>query len=154
MSQPQILPALEAVSADTHLFRINPLTYLAVPFLVLATVVPIQQQPILAPLLLVPAFFIWWTWRTRTRVTAEGITTRSWRSHTSLSWDEIKGVNFPKRGFGQVVTHDDKFIRLGGVSFRDLPRLAVASSGRIPHVGSLDNFENQAAAAAEVNNKP
>lgn len=122
----------ESSPGDRALFRVNPMSYIAVLILIPAILWPLATYPIaLGWLLLLPVGFGWWIARTRTRVEDDGIHLSSWRSKTTVPWDEISGVMFPKRGFARLVTTDDRSLPMGGVSFQDLPRLSVTSGGRI-----------------------
>lgn len=125
-------PVPEATPADRTLFRVNPMSYLVIAVLVVAILWPIAAYPLaLSWLVLLPVAFGWWVARTWTRLDEDGVQISSWRSRRTVSWDQVKGVMFPKRGFARLVTATDESLPMGGVSFHDLPRLSQASRGRI-----------------------
>lgn len=132
MSAPFSTPVPESTPRDRALFRVNPMSYLILAILVVAILTPISAYPLaLSWLVLLPVGFAWWVARTRTRIDDDGVHLSSWRSQRTVSWDQVKGVMFPKRGFARLVTTDESSLPMGGVSFHDLPRLSEASRGRI-----------------------
>ncbi|MFL0578547.1 PH domain-containing protein [Dietzia sp. 179-F 9C3 NHS] len=125
-------PVPESTPRDRALFRVNPMSYLAVGILVLAILWPVAAYPVaLGWLVLVPLGFGWWVARTWTRVDDEGVQLSSWRRRRTVPWAQVKGVMFPKAGFARLVTTTTASLPMGGVSFHDLPRLSAASRGRI-----------------------
>ena len=132
MSAPFRAPVPESTPQDRALFRVNPMSYLVIAIFVIAIVWPITVYPLaLGWLVLLPIAFAWWVARTRTRLDADGVHLSSWSSRRFVPWDEVKGVMFPKNGFARLVTTSEDSVAMGGVSFHDLPRLSVASGGRI-----------------------
>lgn len=122
----------ESTPRDRALFRVNPMSYIVIAIFLVAIAWPVTAYPVaLSWLVLIPVAFAWWVARTSTRLDAEGVHLSSWRSRRSVPWDEVKGVMFPKRGFARLVTTSDDSLPMGGVSFHDLPRLSLASGGRI-----------------------
>lgn len=125
-------PVPESSPRDHALFRVNPMSYVAIAIFVLAILWPVTYYPVaLGWLVLLPIAFGWWVARTWTRLDEDGVHLSSWRSRRSVPWDEVRGVMFPKRGFARLVTTSDASLPMGGVSFHDLPRLSGASRGRI-----------------------
>lgn len=125
-------PMPESTPRDRALFRVNPMSYIVIAIFLVAIAWPVTAYPVaLSWLVLIPVAFAWWVARTSTRLDAEGVHLSSWRSRRSVPWDEVKGVMFPKRGFARLVTTSDDSLPMGGVSFHDLPRLSLASGGRI-----------------------
>ncbi|MDX2355690.1 PH domain-containing protein [Dietzia sp. PP-33] len=132
MSAPFRTPHPESTPTDRTLFRVNPMSYAVIAIFVVAIVWPVTAYPVaLGWLVLLPAGFAWWVARTRTRVDEDGVHLSSWRSRSSVPWDRVKGVMFPKNGFARLVTTSEDSLPMGGVSFHDLPRLSEASRGRI-----------------------
>lgn len=132
MTDTSSAPVPEPKPGDRALFRVNPMSYIAVLILIPAILWPLATYPVaLGWLVLLPIGFGWWIARTRTLVGTDGIHLSTWRSKTAVPWDEISGVMFPKRGFARLVTTDERSLAMGGVSFQDLPRLSAASGGRI-----------------------
>lgn len=132
MSAPFRAPHPESTPTDRALFRVNPMSYAVIAFFVLAILWPISAYPVtLGWLVLLPIAFGWWVARTTTRVDEDGVHLSSWRTRRSVPWEEVKGVMFPKNGFARLVTTTEDSLTMGGVSFHDLPRLSVASRGRI-----------------------
>ncbi|PAY23072.1 hypothetical protein CEY15_09730 [Dietzia natronolimnaea] len=132
MSAPFRAPHPESTPSDRALFRVNPMSYAVIVIVVLAILWPVSTYPVaLGWLVLLPIAFGWWVARTNTRLDEDGVHLSSWRSSRFVPWDEVKGVLFPKNGFARLVTTTDHSFPMGGVSFHDLPRLSVASRGRI-----------------------
>ena len=132
MSAPFRAPLPESTPKDRALFRVNPMSYVVIGIFAMAIIWPVTAYPTtLGWLVLLPIAFAWWVARTRTRLDGDGVHLSSWRSRRSVPWDEVKGVMFPKNGFARLVTTSEDSIPMGGVSFHDLPRLSVASGGRI-----------------------
>lgn len=132
MSAPFRAPVPESTPGDRALFRVNPMSYLVIAVIVLAILWPVTAYPVaLGWLILLPLAFAWWVARTRTRLDGDGVHLTSWRSQRTVPWDQVKGVMFPKKGFARLVTLSEDSLPMGGVSFHDLPRLSVASGGRI-----------------------
>lgn len=89
---------------------------------------------VFSPILLLPLLFVFWVLRTRTEVSATGITThKCWGATTSIAWDQVKGIGFVKAKAFVETTSGTK-VTLPAVSFHDIPRLSAASLGRIPDV--------------------
>ena len=132
MSAPFRAPHPESTPTDRALFRVNPMSYAVIAIFVLAILWPISAYPVaLGWLVLLPIAFGWWVARTNTTIDEDGVHLSTWRSSRSVPWDEVKGVLFPKNGFARLVTTTGDSPTMGGVSFHDLPRLSVASRGRI-----------------------
>lgn len=126
-------PEVETPPRDRTLFRVSPVAYLMLGIFLLAMLGPLYYAPAWGwVFLVVPIGFAWWVFRSWTRVDDDGVRISTWRSRTTVPWSEVKGLNFPKRGTAQLVTTDDRFLRLSAVGFNDLPRLAEVSRGRIP----------------------
>ncbi|MBB1033820.1 PH domain-containing protein [Dietzia sp. CQ4] len=125
-------PHPESTPTDRALFRVNPMSYAVIAIVVLAILWPVTAYPVaLGWLVLLPIGFGWWVARTHTRIDEDGVHLSTWRASRSVPWEEVKGVLFPKSGFARLVTTTDDSLPMGGVSFHDLPRLSVASRGRI-----------------------
>lgn len=125
-------PVPESTPSDRALFRVNPMSYIVIAVLVLAIIWPVTSYPVaLGWLVLLPIAYGWWVARTRTRLDDEGVHLSSWRSSRTVPWGAVKGVMFPRSGFARLVTTSEESLPMGGVSFHDLPRLSVASNGRI-----------------------
>lgn len=132
MTDTSSTPVPESRPGNRALFRVNPMSYLAILIFLPTILWPLATYPLaLGWLILLPIGFAWWIARTRTWVEEDGVVLSTWRSKTSVPWDEISGVMFPKRGFARLVTTDDRSLPMGGVSFHELPRLSAASGGRI-----------------------
>ncbi|WP_333619352.1 PH domain-containing protein [Dietzia sp.] len=126
-------PEVESAPRDRSLFRVSPIAYLMLGIFLLAMLGPLYYAPSWGwVFLVVPVGFAWWVARSWTRVDDAGVRISTWRSRTFVPWDEVKGLNFPKRGTAQLVTSKDKFLTLSSVGFNDLPRLAEVSKGRVP----------------------
>lgn len=125
-------PVPESTPRDRALFRVNPMSYIIIAIFLIAIAWPVTAYPVaLGWLVLIPIAYAWWVARTSTRLDEDGVHMSSWRNRRTVPWDEVKGVMFPKRGFARLVTTSDESLPMGGVSFHDLPRLSLASGGRI-----------------------
>lgn len=104
-----------------------------VVFMILMMLIPISHAPaLLAWFLLLPAAYLWWLLRARTRVDARGISARyAFRGPRAVSWEDFEGIGFKgSRSFAR--SRRGEQFSLPAVSFNSLPRLAQASQGRIP----------------------
>lgn len=94
-----------------------------------------------------------WVLRVRTTVTPDGLDLRRAFSSQSISWDEIKGFRFPKRGWARADLVDGTEVSLPTVTFGRLPQLASASGGRVtdPYAAAREaEARKQAAESAEA----
>lgn len=82
-------------------------------------------------MLVIPFLIGAWVLRVRTTVTPDGLELRRTFSSQSISWDQIKGFRFPKRGWARADLVDGSEAPLPTVTFGRLPQLASASGGRI-----------------------
>ncbi|WP_244945742.1 PH domain-containing protein [Gordonia zhaorongruii] len=128
-------------------FKISRLAYFAVLAVVLLVVLLMGGSMWFAIAFVVPVALVWWIHRLHTRADAEGITATGASGVTSLSWDDVKGLQFPKWSSVRAVTTDGREVRLPAVRFEDVPALSAASGGRLP-----DPFasEREARAAADA----
>lgn len=147
------LPASQVV-------RINPLTLFAVLVIFLCVLFPALGWPVLFGwLILVPLLLAFWIVRVRTTVSEEGLRARSLRGTRFVSWDEIKGLRFPKRGSARAVLAGGGEAVLPAVTLEDTPLLAQFSGGRLPdpyaaaraktspaRTNDTDNADDQASA--------
>jgi hypothetical protein len=130
-----------------QVIRISPLAYIGCAFLLFAVSFPIFGWPAAFGWLLVaPILAAAWVARVRTTVTPEGLHVRRLVGGRALSWSEITGFRFPKRGWARATLTDGGEVALPVVTFDRLPQLAAASGGRIP--------DPYAAAAADAEQAP
>lgn len=83
-------------------------------------------------LVLLPLLAGAWILRVQTTADAKGLVARSTFRSRAVSWAEVDGVRFPRRGWGRAVLHEGNEVWLPGVGFNDLRTLAVVSGGRVP----------------------
>ncbi|GAB3128497.1 hypothetical protein GCM10027289_07860 [Tsukamurella serpentis] len=84
--------------------------------------------------LIVPILGALWILRVRTVIGPEGIRSVRIARTTSLEWDETAGIRLGKNGAVYAVRTDGSEVRLPAVTVSQLPRVAVASGGRIPDI--------------------
>jgi len=115
-----------------QVIRISPLALIACIFLLFCTSFPVLGWPAAFGWMLAIPFLIGaWVLRVRTTVTPDGLELRRAFSSQSISWDEIKGFRFPKRGWARADLVDGTEASLPTVTFGRLPQLASASGGRV-----------------------
>ncbi|WP_430335678.1 PH domain-containing protein [Rhodococcus sp. ACT016] len=117
---------------DRQVIRISPLALIACIFLLFCMSFPVLGWPAAFGWMLVIPFLVGaWVLRVRTTVTPEGLELRRAFSSQSISWDQIKGFRFPKRGWARADLVDGTEVSLPTVTFGRLPQLASASGGRV-----------------------
>lgn len=80
---------------------------------------------------LVPLAALAWTLLTRTVVDPQGITVRTWRGITKLSWQQIVNLELTEARWTVALDTRGQRTKLPMVLPRDLPALAAASGGAI-----------------------
>lgn len=116
-----------------QVFRLSKLAYFTVP------------AALLVCLFMAGASLAWWGWtfvlpillaiwitRIKTVVTEDGLRAVGTFGTREVNWAEIDGLRFTKWGPVRAVLADDTSVRLPALTFQDLPRLSLASHGRIP----------------------
>lgn len=122
--------------------RLSRLAFAGVGLLVVCISFPVLGYPAaFGWLLLVPIAVGIWIERVQTRVDTAGIAVRQLFSSREVTWDQVEGLRFPKRGWARAKLADGSEMLLPPVTFNDLPEVSRASGGRIP-----DPFASEAAA--------
>lgn len=105
---------------------------------------------------MIPFLVAAWVLRVRTTVTPDGLELRRAFSSQSISWDQIKGFRFPKRGWARADLVDGTEVSLPTVTFGRLPQLASASGGRVtdPYAAAREADERKHRAEAEAADAP
>lgn len=85
-------------------------------------------------LLIVPILLALWILRVRTVIGPDGVRSVRVLSATTIGWDELAGIRIGRNGAVYAVRTDGSEVRLPAVTISQLPRVAVASGGRIPDV--------------------
>ena len=140
-----------------QVIRISPLALIACVFLLFCISFPVLGWPAAFGWMLVIPFLIGaWVVRVRTTVTPDGLELRHAFSSTSISWDQIKGFRFPKRGWARADLVDGTEVSLPTVTFGRLPQLAAASGGRVtdPYAAAREAEIRQASAASPAESGP
>lgn len=118
--------------STTQVIQISRLSFLACGLLFLALASPALAWPeAFAWTLVIPFLVAAWVVRVRTVVGPDGVVARSTFSTTTIPWESLKGIRFPKRGWARATLTDDSEVPLPVVTFGRLPQLAEASGGRI-----------------------
>ncbi len=136
--------------STTQVIQISRLSFLACGLLFLALASPALAWPeAFAWTLVIPFLVAAWVVRVRTVVGPDGVVARSTFSTTTIPWESLKGIRFPKRGWARATLTDDSEVPLPVVTFGRLPQLAEASGGRItdPYAAADDARAAEAAAA-------
>lgn len=113
------------------IFRITPISLLAVLTVAICVTPVAWYQPWLLLLYLLPAGLLVWIFRVRTVVTADSITATA-LGRTRIPWDDVRSVKLDERRWVRAVLDSGKEVLLPAVRVRDLPRLAAMSGGRLP----------------------
>ncbi|WP_245568725.1 PH domain-containing protein [Nocardia concava] len=123
----------ESESDAGHVIRIPRLAHLGVFLLLFCVAFPFFGWPqVLWILFAIPLVVAIWVERTRTRVSDNGIDTRTLFGSRHIDWADIKGLVIPKRGYLKLHLSDDSDVTLPAVGYGQLPALIAASNGRIP----------------------
>lgn len=126
-------PSSHTPESTTQVIQISRLSFLACALLLLALASPALAWPeAFAWTLIIPFLVAAWIVRVRTVVGPDGIVARSTFSTTTLKWDSLEGIRFPKRGWARAGLTDGSEVALPVVTFGRLPQLSEASGGRIP----------------------
>jgi hypothetical protein len=125
-------------------FRIHPIAYFAA-FMMGVTSLALAGASLryLGWTLVVPVLLALWIHRLRTIVTEDGVTAVTLRGRKSATWEQIAGLQFPRWGAVRAVLTNKSKLVLPAISFRDLPRLAEASRGRIPDPYAVDSPDQE-----------
>jgi PH (Pleckstrin Homology) domain-containing protein len=114
-----------------EVFRV-PLIALGAILLLTLCVTPVAfGAPGLQLVYLVPAALTVWLLRERTTVDSAAVVARYLLSSRRLPWTELRGLIVGRSGAVRAVSADGEQIRLPGVRFTDLGRLARASGGAV-----------------------
>lgn len=125
-------PSSHTPDDGRQVIRISPLALIACIFLLFCISFPVLGWPAAFSWMLVIPFLVGaWVLRVRTTVTPDGLELRRAFSSQSISWDQIKGFRFPKRGWARADLVDGTEVSLPTVTFGRLPQLASASGGRV-----------------------
>ncbi|WP_019203971.1 PH domain-containing protein [Tsukamurella sp. 1534] len=84
--------------------------------------------------LLVPLLVAVWILRVRTVIGPDGIRSVRIPGTTAIGWDEVSGIRIGRNGAVYAVRTDGSEVRLPAVTVSQLPRVSVASGGRIPDI--------------------
>ena len=113
-------------------FRITPVSLLAaLTVLIGATPVAWTGGPWALSIYLIPLGIVVWVLRTRTTVTADGVTARRVLGSTRFGWDDLVSLRLDQRRWLRAVLSSGKEVLLPAVRVRDLPRLSAMSGGRL-----------------------
>jgi hypothetical protein len=119
-------------------FRI-PLTALVAVVVLAVCVTPMAfAVPGLQLVYLLPAGLAVWLLRERTTIDAAAVVARYLWSSRRLPWSELDGLMVGRSGAVRAVTRTGELVRLPGVRFADLERIAQVSGGAVDVVGSGD----------------
>ncbi|WP_137724419.1 PH domain-containing protein [Prescottella subtropica] len=138
-----------------QVIRISPLALIACIFLLICVSFPVLGWPLaFGWMLLIPFLVGAWVLRVRTTVTPDGLELRHTFSSTSISWDQIRGFRFPKRGWARADLVDGTEVSLPTVTFGRLPQLSAASGGRVtdPYAAAREAERRKALEAREARN--
>lgn len=125
-------PSFHTPNSPEQVIQISRLALLACVFLLFCVSFPALGWPaVFGWMLLIPVVVAVWVLRVRTTVLPDGLRLRRMFSAQSLTWDQIKGVRFPKWGWARADLTDGREVSLPVVTFGRLPQLAAASGGRI-----------------------
>lgn len=84
--------------------------------------------------LIIPVLMAYWTARSATTVTDNGLkASYAFRKPEAMKWEELAGIRFQGTK-ALAVSHEGTEIYLPGVTFNSLSRLNEVSQGRIPDV--------------------
>ncbi|MCW4354567.1 PH domain-containing protein [Hoyosella sp. YIM 151337] len=122
---------------DEVTIRISRLTLLGVLLLAVCVAVPAVAQPILFGWLgAVPIALAVWILRVRTRVSESGLEVRNMRGSRHISWNDIKGLTFPKHRSARAELRDGGAVTLPAVAITDIHKISPLSGGRIPDLSA------------------
>ncbi len=125
-------PSSHMPDSTTQVIQISRLSFLACGLLFLALASPALAWPeAFAWTLVIPFLVAAWVVRVRTVVGPDGVVARSTFSTTTIPWESLKGIRFPKRGWARATLTDDSEVPLPVVTLR--PPAATRRSQRRPH---------------------
>jgi hypothetical protein len=145
-------PSSHTPEPTTQVIQISRLSFLACGLLFLAVLSPAMAWPAaFSWMLVIPLLVVAWVLRVRTVVGPDGIVARATFTTTTIGWDSLKGIRFPKRGWARATLTDDTEVALPVVTFGRLPQLAEASGGRITDPYAAAREAQRAEAEKEPN---
>jgi hypothetical protein len=112
-------------------FRVPALAVLGVVLLAVCVTPVAFALPGLQLVYLVPVAVAAWVLRRRTVADTDGIRVRYLVGGRTLRWAELAGLLLRDRSVTRAVRTDGGHVTLPCVRYRDLPRLATASGGRL-----------------------
>jgi len=128
-----------ASRAPTTVLRVSPTALLAALFALVCLSPALLARPAwFGWLAVLPVLYAGWALRVRTTADATGLRVRRLWTSRAVTWEQLRGVRFPRRrtgglgGHGVAVLSDSSELPLPCVTFRDLPTLSAASGGRLP----------------------
>ena len=127
-----------AAPGPPTVFRTSPLVVLAALAFAFCAIPVGTMVPFGWLVFLVPLAIIVWTVRVRTTVDSETLTVRRIVATRRVPWAEISSLRLgpgkhPSQSRVSAVLTDGAELPLPAVHVRDLPRLALASGGRLPN---------------------
>jgi Bacterial PH domain len=116
---------------ESAVFRI-PLTALVAVVVLAVCATPMAfAAPGLQAVYLLPAVLAAWVLRERTTIDASAVHARYLWSSRRLPWSDLEGFVVGRSGAVRAVTHSGELVRLPGVRFTDLERIAQVSGGAV-----------------------
>ncbi|MDF0586105.1 PH domain-containing protein [Tsukamurella sp. 8F] len=83
-------------------------------------------------LLLIPLAMAAWILRVRTVVEPGSLKSVRLFGATTMKWEDVRGIRIARNGAVYAVRVEAPEVRLPAVTFGQLPRLSIASGGRVP----------------------
>ncbi len=126
---------MAAGSPDTAsvVIKVSPMAHLAVGFLTLGLLIPVQSWPLTAPVLIVPVVLSALVVRLRTVADHQTVTVQTLLGSRSVHWNDVEGLRFTGGSWARAQLKNGDQLRLPAVTFATLPLLADASGGKVPN---------------------
>lgn len=131
------VPAEPAESSAAQLvFRLTPVSLLAVMSLAVCLTPIAWLQPWTLSLYAIPLLLAAWILRSRTTVDAQRIQVRWLVGGRSIAWHDVAGFQLREKRWVVAQLASGGRVRLPSVHVRDMVRLAEFSGGRVPDLSS------------------
>lgn len=121
------------VTDSAVVIKISPIAHLAVGFFALGLLIPVLAWPPSAPLLAIPVLLSALIVRLRTVADGRGVRVRTLLGSRTVSWEDIAGLRFHRGSWARAQLKSGGELRLPAVDFASLPKLTLASAGRVPN---------------------
>ncbi|MBD8507555.1 PH domain-containing protein [Hoyosella sp. G463] len=138
------MPNAKPPESQARIIRISRLALLGVLLFACCVALVAATSPrLFGWLLAAPIILAVWILRVQTRVSENGLRTRTMLRTRTVAWEEIKGLTFPKHRSARAVLRSGEQVPLPAVTLEDLPSITPLSNGLIPDIEASYRAEQE-----------